>query len=178
VVPGQYRVELTVGSQTLSADFAIIKDPRFSTTPDDYAKQFALVKELTGKLSALNGAVNRIRRMKNQLKTLGEGQPELAEKTRAASESLTAIEAVLVDVNKQSPRDVLRNPAGLNDTLVDLINTCTLADAAPTVQAEAVSRELMANVDRQLAKLDVLIAGDIAAINKSAAERGVAYVAG
>ncbi len=177
VVPGQYRVEMTVGSQTLSADFAIIKDPRFSATPQDYAKQFALVKELTAKLSALNGAVNRIRRMKNLLKALGEVRPELAEKTKASSENLTAIEAVLIDVKKQSPRDVLRNPAGLNDTLVDLINTCTLADAAPTVQAEAVSRELMANVDKQLAKLDGLVAGEIAAVNKEATEQGVPYVA-
>ena len=115
--------------------------------------------------------------MKNLLKALGEVRPELAEKAKASSENLTAIEAVLIDVKKQSPRDVLRNPAGLNDTLVDLINTCTLADAAPTVQAEAVSRELMANVDKQLAKLDGLVAGEIAAVNKEATDQGVPYVA-
>jgi photosystem II stability/assembly factor-like uncharacterized protein len=177
VVPGQYRVEMAVGSQTLSADFVIVKDPRFSATPQDYAKQFALVKELTEKLSALNGAVNRIRRMKNLLKVLGELRPELGEKAKASTEKLTAIEAVLIDVKKQSPRDVLRNPAGLNDTLVDLINTCTLADAAPTEQAEKVSRELMANVDKQLAKLDGLVAGEIAAVNKEATDQGVPYVA-
>ncbi len=177
VVPGQYRVEMNVASQTLSADFVIIKDPRFSATPQDYAKQFALVKELTDKLSALNGAVNRIRRMKNLLKALADVQPELAERTKVASEKLTTIEAVLVDIKKQSPRDVLRSPAGLNDTLVDLINTCTLADASPTVQAGEVSHEVMAKVDEELAKLDGLVAGEIAAINKTATEQGVAYVA-
>ena len=92
-------------------------------------------------------------------------------------ERLTAIEGVLVDVNRESPRDMLRHPAGLNDTLVDLINTVAIADMAPTAPADAVSRETMARVDAEIAKLDALLAGDIADINRTAAERSIAHVA-
>jgi hypothetical protein len=85
---------------------------------------------------------------------------------------------VLIDVNRESPRDVLRHTAGLNDTLVDLINTVAIADTAPTAQADAVSREIMARVDAEIAKLDAVLATDIADINRTAAERSIGHVAG
>jgi photosystem II stability/assembly factor-like uncharacterized protein len=180
VVPGEYRVELTIGSVTQVAAFSIVKDPRLATAPEAYARQFALLKALNDKLSALNAAVNRIRRVKDQLRALGESvgdrYPDLTERAKSAERTLAAIERVLVDVNRQSPRDVLRHPAGLNDTLVDMINTVGLADMAPTVQADAVSRETMAQVDAEIGKLDALLAGDIAAINRLAAEHSIAYV--
>ena len=64
---------------------------------------------------------------------------------------------------------MLRNPAGLNDTLVDLINTVSISDTAPTAQAEAVSRALMAAVASQLARLDAVVAGEVAEVNRLAA---------
>jgi photosystem II stability/assembly factor-like uncharacterized protein len=181
VVPGEYRVELAVGSTTGVAVFSIVKDPRLSITPEDYALQFALLKELNDRLSALNAAVNRIRRINGQLRALterlGDGHADLAAKADSAGKSLAAIEGVLVDVDRESPRDVLRHPAGLNDTLVDLINMAGIADMAPTVPTDAVSRETMARVDAELAKLDALLVGDIAEINRTAAERSIAHVA-
>ena len=160
----------------------ITKDPRLNTTPDDYARQYALLKELYDKTSALNAAVNRIRGINRQLGALaeqaGDGNTDLADKARSAATSLSAIESVLVDVNRESPRDTLRHPAGLNDTLVDLINTVAIADMAPTVPADAVSREIMAQVDAQLAKLDLVLASDIADINRLAAARSIAHVGG
>jgi photosystem II stability/assembly factor-like uncharacterized protein len=182
VMPSAYRVELTIGSETHTAELLITKDPRLSTTPDDYARQYALLKELNDKTSALNAAVNRIRRINRQLGALaeqaGDTIADLADKARSAAASLSAIENVLVDVNRESPRDTLRHPAGLNDTLVDLINTVAIADTAPTAQADAVSREIMAQIDAQLARMDSVLAGDIADINRMAAARSIAYVSG
>jgi class 3 adenylate cyclase len=45
----------------------------------------------------------------------------------------------------------------LNDTLLGLISTVSLSDSAPTNQAAAVSREIMARVDAEIGKLDDLI---------------------
>jgi photosystem II stability/assembly factor-like uncharacterized protein len=181
-VPGAYRVELTVGGATHAADLSIRMDPRVATSSEAQAAQFALLQELTSALGTLNASVNRMRRMKRQLGALAEGLGEaeaaLAEKAKAAAAALLAIESVLVDIHRQSPRDILRNPAGLDDTLVDLINTVAMSDGAPTAQADAVSRELMAKLAGELAKLDALLAGDIAAINRMAAERRIAHVAG
>jgi hypothetical protein len=175
-------VELTVGSSKSSAVFTIVKDPRLETPLDAHRRQFELLKELTQSLSRLNASVNRIRRLARQLGALadavGEPHADLAEKAKAAVASLNSIEGVLVDVLRESPRDVLRHPAGLDDTLVDLMNTVAMSDTAPTVPADAVSRELMTKVESEIAKVDALISGDIAAINMMAAERRVAHVAG
>jgi photosystem II stability/assembly factor-like uncharacterized protein len=181
-VPGDYRVELTIGQATQRADFAIVKDPRLTTPLEAHQRQFDLLMELTQSLSLLNGSVNRIRRLMRQLGALADAAAEphgdLADKAKAAVAGLKAIERVLVDVHRESPRDVLRHPAGLDDTLIDLINTVAMSDTSPTAQADAVSRELMTTAAGWIAKLDALLAGDIAAINAMAAERRLAHVAG
>jgi len=181
-VPGDYRAELTVGDNNMAASFTIAKDPRIGASPADQASQFALLKTLTDSLAALNAGVNRIRRGKRQLTALAEGLGEahadLAAKAKTSGESLSAIEATLVDVHRQTPRDVLRNPAGLNDTLGKLFALVNMSDTAPTAQADAVAREIMGKVAAQLGKLDAVMAGEVAEINRLAAERGVAHVVG
>ena len=173
-------MELTVGFETRSAAFSIAKDPRLATSPDDYAKQFALLKELYDKLSTLNGAVNRIRLVRRQLfaltELLGDHHDALVAAAKSACERLTAIESVLIDIRRESPRDTLRHPAGLNDTLIDMINTAAIADMAPTVSAVAVSQETMTRVDAQIANLDVLLNTDIVIINRMAAESSIAHI--
>ena len=173
VVPGDYRVELMAGAETRTAAFKIVKDPRLDTTPDAYARQFALLRELTAELSHVNASVNRIRRIRRQvdalLDRLDDGQADLAGRACAVRERLGEIEGVLVDVHRQSPRDVLRNPAGLNDTLVDLINTVAISDTAPTAQAEAVSREIMARAEAEIARLSAVMSTELEEINRLAA---------
>ncbi len=179
-VPGTYRVSLTAGAATSETMLDIVKDPRLSTPLEAHAAQFALIQELTDCLSNLNTGVNRLRRMKHQLAglitTLGDTHADLAAQVKAASDGLTAIEAVLTDIKRETPRDVLRNPAGLNDTVVDLINTVAMSDTRPTASAEAVSRELMANVARHLADFDALVSGPIAAINQAAATGSIGHI--
>ena len=73
-------------------------------------------------------------------------------------------------------RDVLRNPAGLNDTLFDMIAMTTTADAAPTEQTRDVSREVMAKVDSEVAKFEALVEGDIAQLDKALAKARVRHI--
>ena len=177
VVPGRYRVEMSLGSETMAAEFSVVKDPRLSTTPEAYREQFELLRELTASLGKVNATVNQIRRLKRRFAVLAAGSDtgtrDLVERATAVVERLSAAEAVLVDVHRESDRDVLRNPAGLNDTLTDLINTVSLADTAPTKQAAAVSKEIMARVDAEIGNVERLIATEVAAVNRLALERAV-----
>jgi hypothetical protein len=170
VVPGRYHVELAVGSQMMEAEVSVARDPRLVTTPEAYRRQFELLQQLTDSLGRLNAAVNRTRRLKHWLAALAERSADdgrgLAGKAKALAEQVSAVEAVLVDIHRESDRDVLRNPAGLNDTLVDLINTVAISDTAPTRQAEAVSREIMARVDAELGKLERLCTTELAAVER------------
>jgi hypothetical protein len=180
VVPGTYGVDLAVGDKTQSARFDVVKDPRLPATPADYAAQFALHKALVASLSKLKEALNRLRRSKRRLDELGEhtGKADRALRRRAAAivQKLSAIEQVMVDPQRKSVRDVLRNPAGLNDTLFDMIAMTTTADAAPTSQTREVSREIMAKVDSEVAKFEDLVKGDIAQLNAAFAKARVKHV--
>src|SRR5215212_12057699 len=171
VVPGTYGVDLVVGGKTQSASFTVVKDPRLATTPADYAAQFALHKELVGSLSKLKQALNRLRRTKRQLAEVaeraGNSQRALRNRANAIVQKLDAIEKVMVDLQRKSVRDVLRNPAGLNDTLFDMVAMTTTADAAPTEQTKAVSREVMDKVDSEIAKFEAVVAGEVAQLDKA-----------
>jgi len=175
VVPGRYRLEMSRDAETAAAEFSVVKDPRLSTTPEAYQAQFELLRQLTASLGKVNATVNHIRRLKRRLAALAAGPAtatgDLAARAAAVADQLSAVEGVLVDVHRESDRDTLRNPAGLNDTLVDLINTVSLADTAPTKQAAAVSKEIMARADAEIGKVERLRATEVAAVNRLALER-------
>ncbi|HYI05731.1 MAG TPA: hypothetical protein VD858_12635, partial [Reyranella sp.] len=184
VVPGTYGVELTVGekgnSKSHATKFAVVKDPRLPTTAAEYAAQFGLHKDLIASVSKLKQAVNRLRKMKRQLEEatghLGRGERALKNRAEGIVRKLSAIESVMVDPHRKSVRDVLRNPAGLNDTLLDMVAMATTADRPPTTQTREVSREVMAKVDSEVAKFEALVKGDIAQLNAALAKARVKHV--
>ncbi len=173
-VPGHYTVALTSGGATQSAPLVIAPDPRLKTTPEGYAAQFALLSDLTDALSRLHEALNRLRRIKRALARAPDALEAAAGKIKSG---LEAIENVLVDTGRKSPRDVLRHPAGLNDTIADLLAGVGISDTPPTASHEAVSREIIGKIDAELGKLDTLVASEVAALNRSAAELGTKLVA-
>ena len=181
VVPGSYGVDLTVDGKTHSAKFTVVKDPRLPTTPEQYAQQFALHRQLVASLSRLKEALNRLRRMKRRLGEVAEltakSERALRNRANALVGKLDAIEKVMVDPQRKSVRDVLRNPAGLNDTLFDMIAMTTTADMAPTEQTRDVSREVMARVDSEVAKFETLVEGDIAQLDKALAKARIRHIA-
>ena len=184
VVPGAYRVELHVGkgkAEVQVARFTVVKDPRLPTTEAEYAAQFALHKELVASLSKLKQGVNRLRAMKRQLEEiagrLGKEERALRAQAQAIGRKLSDIERVMVDPQRKSVRDVLRNPAGLNDTLFDMIAMATTADRPPTSQTAAVSREVMAKVDSEVAKFEAIVERDVAQLNAALAKARVRHVA-
>lgn len=177
VAPGRYTVELQVAGKTQSAHLTVLKDPRLKVTQRAFDQQSALLQRLYAKWSQLNEAVNRIRRLKRQLHALGSREQASPKSLVAASQrlrdELASIEAKLVDVKRESPRDVLRHEAGLNDTLVDLISVVAIADEAPTTQARQVSEEIMASVDVQLKRLSACTQRDIPKLNAALRAAGV-----
>ena len=180
VPPGTYHVAFSSGAISQSASLTIVPDPRLTTPQEDHVKQYDLLMKLNSSLSNLNGGVNRLRLLKKQLGALVDRvagtHSDLADQARAASSALTAVEMALVDIHRTSPRDVLRNPAGLNDTLVDCINNVVMSDGRPTRQAEEVSHLIMGKVAEQLTKLEGVIAGSVAAVNAGVIARGISPV--
>ena len=144
--------------------------------------QLSLLQSLNAKVAKLNIAVNRVRTLRRQLseleKRLSSESVALLAQTKILASSLLAVEGVLVDVKRESSRDVLRHPAGLNDTLSDMIGVVAIADEAPTSQARQVSEEIMAKVDIELAKLDKLFTDEVAALNLKLRGAGIEVLGG
>ncbi|MEM9009987.1 MAG: glycosyl hydrolase [Pseudomonadota bacterium] len=169
VPPGDYSVTLEVEGQELSAVAQILPDPRLAADAEAFAAQFALSRRLVASRDSLRRTVNGIRRMRRQIRALSVQAAGLtnglAGEAEALLDRLGAIEGALVDVHRETPRDVLRNPARHDDTLGDLLWTVGMADARPPSQVEAVAEEVMAAVAAEVAAYDAILADDVPALN-------------
>ena len=65
--PGAYQVRLTVGEQSQSESFEMVKDPRVEATQEDFDAQFALALRIRDKLSETHDNINKIRSTRSQV---------------------------------------------------------------------------------------------------------------
>jgi uncharacterized coiled-coil protein SlyX len=184
-VPGEYRARLTVGEWSAEVPFEVVPDPRSSATPEDFRAQFDFVASVRDQLTETHQEIRRIREARSQLKTLTkrleersppEGAPPVREAADALVEKLTAIEETLYQTKNQSPQDPLNFPIRLNDKLANLLGLSGIGDFRPTDPMIEVRDELVAAIDAELAELRTLWEGDLAEVNRLAAEAGVAAI--
>ena len=152
-------------------------------TPEDFGAQFELWTGIRDKLSETNRAINRTRRLQEQLTEwtrrsgkLSQGDQEgsspVSEKAKALSEQLDSIERALIQTKDKTPFDRLRHPNRLNAKLGGLVAVVGIADAAPPRQAYEVFDEICAQIDVQIARLRELCQGEAASFNQLAREAG------
>ena len=83
-----------------------------------------------------------------------------------------------MDTQRASPRDVLRRPAGLDDTIGDLMWSIMMSDSVPPTQTIEVSLTVMNQIDNEIKKLDKLVDGSIDHLNKKVIEAGIQTISG
>jgi len=207
VVPGRYTLVLECGPQVskakppqagageelspgaatvwtptlrLEAAFDVVKDPRVGTPQRALERQHALLQRLYAAWGRVNEGVNRLRRLKRQLRALqprlAGAHAALAQRAQALLDALAAVEAELVDPHRESPRDVLRHRAGVNDAIADLVSVVAIADEAPTRPSREVAAEVLAQADAELGRLRALERGELAALNRALRAAGVEAV--
>ncbi len=181
-VPGNYQVKLTVDGKTLSETFEVRKDPRISTTQEEFQKQFDLLTKIRDKFSETSEAIISIRDVRRQVndyaarvKDQSSGKA-IADAAKDLSAKLTAIEEELYQTKNQSNQDPLNYPIRLNNKLAALAGSVAGADAAPTDQAVQVFEDLTARTNVQLEKLKQVMATDVPAFNKLVRDQNVPAV--
>ena len=179
-VPGTYRARLTVGDSSQDVAFTVLADPRSKATPEDFATQFAFVKESRDLLSRTHQTITKIRQLRGQLTALsGRAETdeaisaELAESITALMEKLDPIEEALYQTQNESRQDPLNFPIRLNDKLSDVMSLAAIGDAAPTTQALAVKAELSAAIETQLSAFAVIWGTEVPALNQRIKDAGV-----
>jgi photosystem II stability/assembly factor-like uncharacterized protein len=182
VPPGRYRVELTIGEQMLSAEFAIVPDPRASATPDEYAAQYALLQRLHGLLDTAHGAVNRVRAVREQVEawvTRTEkhaAAAPIAEAGKRLNARLAAAEEQLIQVKAKSSQDTLNFPTMLNAKLSFLAAFAGGSESGPTQAQQLMCDDLAARVEAQVRAIDAALAEELLGFNALVRDTGVPAV--
>ncbi len=181
-VPGNYQVKLTVDGKTLTDTFELRKDPRVSTTQEEFQKQFDLLTKIRDKFSETSEAIISIRDVRRQVNEYAarvKDQPTgkaIVDAAKDLSAKLTAIEEELYQTKNQSSQDPLNYPIRLNNKLAALAGSVAGPDAAPTDQAYQVFDDLNARTNAQLEKLKQVMATDVPAFNKLVKDQNVPAV--
>ncbi|PYS77320.1 MAG: glycosyl hydrolase, partial [Acidobacteria bacterium] len=170
-VPGTYQVKLTAGGQTYTQTFEIKKDPRLSTTSEEFQKQMALSLKIRDKLTETHNALAQIRDVKRQLGDLltrvGD-QPNakpVVDAGRELNAKLSAVEEELYQTKNQSSQDPLNFPIKLNNKLAALGSIVGSADSQPTEQSYQLYDEMAAKIDAQLQRLNQVMTADLKSFN-------------
>src|SRR5437588_1923475 len=66
VPPGAYQVQLQSGDQIYTQSFAVLKDPRVSTSQEELQQQFDLLQAIRAKISEVHEAINTVRSIRRQ----------------------------------------------------------------------------------------------------------------
>ena len=177
VSPGSYQIRLTVDGKTQTESFAVKKDPRLETTPEEYAKQLTMALQIRDKLSETNEGVVRIREIRKQLEDYSKrDDKKVADAAKALMQKLTAVEEELYQTKNRSGQDPLNFPIKLNNKLAHVLGVVTSSDNQPTAQSSMVYEELATGVNAQLKTLNGLLTTDLAAFNKLVRDSGVPAV--
>ena len=179
VPPGRYRVQLTVGGDTFSETFELLRHPLVDTSDEAFAEQRDLLLAIRNKGTEVVAAVNTIRRMRKQLTAAGEraGATDAhREAIGAVAEKLGSIENELVNPELTSAGDSLNHPPRLFETLMDLEPVVSSADTRPTAASYSVFNKLSSLIDPQLAALESTVASDVDDLNRQLGAAGISII--
>lgn len=181
IVPGNYQVKLSIDGKLVGAEnFAVKADPRLSTTPEEFQKQFDFLSKSRDKLSQTHEAILEIRDLKKQLDDLSARlkpeQKDLKDKAADINKKLTAVEEELIQTKIKSSQDALNFPIKLNNKLAALASGADSADYAPTAQSYVVYDDLTAKIDAQLAILAQIRSNDVTEFNRLFTEKNLPVI--
>lgn len=161
VTPDTYTVSLTVGGKTAKREVTIEKDPRVSTSDEEFREQLDLMLQVRDRTTEAHDGINRIRSLRRQVNewtgranAVGKGEA-LAEMVEGLTESLGSIEMELIQTKapEEEGLDRIALPAGVGFKLKELMAAISSADASPTAQQREVFDVLSARAGEALGRL-------------------------
>lgn len=167
-IPGEYKVTLKIGDQSLTQSFAIKKDPRVATTQAQYEEQLTLALEAHDKLSAADDAINQIWSLDNQIHAASGSAGSDASIKEAATSLDDHLNAVLHELYE--PRftgfddQTLIYALKINNRLAAMQNYLG-GDYGPTAQDTEVLNELSDQLSRILSAFAKIQSDELPAFN-------------
>ena len=177
MLPGQYKIVLSVGGKSYTQPLTVRMDPRVKTSPEDLSRQFELDQKIADALHRDYEALQQVRSLRSQLKALAGG-PDAIKKTAAELEAKAA--SIEGEEGGYGTR-YLSTPEGrslarLNSGFSALVSALDTADAAPTTQQVAMFAELDKALEEQLSAWGELKAKDIPELNEQLKKAGLPVI--
>ena len=167
-VPGTYQVRVTANGKTEAKSLTIKKHPLYTdVTQTDLEEQFRLAIQVRDKTSEANNTVVKIREIKAQVDDRA-GKAKDARITASGDslkKKLSAVEEELYQVRNRSGQDPLNFPIKLNNRLASLRRSIESGDGKPTAGSYTVFKELSAETDEQLKRIEETLQTELAAFN-------------
>jgi photosystem II stability/assembly factor-like uncharacterized protein len=184
VLPGTYTVRLTVGDAAREVPLHVELDPRLllTVTPDDLRANDALVQRLRERIHAITAAVRTIRSVRGQLDDLAARaeaagvEADLSAEAEPLVLALTAVEEDLMQTRNEASNDALNFPPKLDNQLVYLYGHVVESIGRPTEGAYRRADDLEVELATHLARLDDLLAVDLAGFEARVRELGLPVV--
>jgi photosystem II stability/assembly factor-like uncharacterized protein len=180
VVPGTYQVRLTVGDRELTQSINIVQDAYGTASQADLQAQYDLLIQIRDKLSEANTAINKMRRLRQQLGDWAErlqDQGDLSDTARSLQASVLDSEKQLIypDLKAGWP-GMLNQGIQVTRKLAALPAVVGCGDYKPTDQAYQVYETLSGEIDALLGQFDDLLTGDLAVFDQQVRDAGVHFV--
>ena len=138
VVPGKYKVVLTVDGKTYQQMLTVKNDPRSKATQADLVKQFNLSNKAQNLLWQNHAVVNQILDLRKQLKSLEDktsGKASLRKSIARLDAKALALQGELYQYKAKTGIGLLNYPVRLNARIAYLSNEINVMSAnAPTQQ--------------------------------------------
>jgi photosystem II stability/assembly factor-like uncharacterized protein len=157
-LPGDYQLKLTADGKTQMATLHLAIDPRTKGQEAELQKQFALSREINERISQLHQAVNEIRDVKAQIKTLHEKFGEeikvkvALQSAEAMEKKMSEVEQQLMQVNMKGSEGNLAFPNMLNEAFDSFSHSIDTGDHEPTRPQLDVFASLNGRLEEQLKK--------------------------
>jgi photosystem II stability/assembly factor-like uncharacterized protein len=174
-VPGAYQVRLTVGSETYTAPFSLLADPRVPVSLEDRRAAFELRLGIRDRVSEAAEALNQIQRVRDQVEGWLKRSDDsgLKDAGKALLERLKEVEGELINLNADKPR-----PGGnrIKEKLEILSGMIGESDDAPTRGATELYAELRRQLDEQRRKLAEVLDEPVRSFNELVTSLGLSAV--
>ncbi len=182
VVPGTYKVVLSVNGEGMEQTFEVLPDPRSEATLEQMEEQYAFVSEVNQTVDRAHESIKKIRKINDQLDAFikqyedNKEVADLVQKAKDLKKSLSDIEKALYQTKNRSNQDPLNFPIRLTNKLGHLNSLVTLDDFAPTEQDVQLKDELVLEINKELEAFDALVTEEVENFNNAFNESRLNYL--
>jgi DNA-binding FrmR family transcriptional regulator len=179
VVPGTYQVRLTVGDDSQTRSFEVLKDPRLTdVTQADLMAQHQMATTIRDTLQSVYDGIHKLRSVRDQVHSVAKYAEEaglsadISTQADTVASKLSDLETELIQVQAESFQDVINYPPKLDNQYAYLYGYVTGPNGAPTEGARVRFSDLNDQWTTLHDRLQTILNTDVAQFNQMVQQAG------